>query len=294
MTVKREQINIRDPFILLFENTYYMYSSFNNTKVCYYTSEDLENWKFGGIVFEIPSDFWAYKDVWAPEVHEYKGKFCLFVSILGKNGLRGTQIAVSNTPYGRFTPLNNRASTPCDKSCIDGTLFVQHGVPYMVYSHDWPDNLKKDTGEYIGEICAIQLSEDLKTTIGEPFVLFGSNEVPLSKANPHHIKNYLRYGSDAPFLQTLSNGSIYLTWSPFFDGNYVVLGAVSKSGDIHGPWNHIESALYSDNGGHAMFFNRKDGSLCMTLHGPEIGALERALIFEMQEEDGKLKILREI
>ena len=32
----------------------------------------------------------------------------------------------------------------------------------------------------------------------------------------------------------------------------------------------------------------------MTLHGPEIGALERALIFEMQEEDGKLKILREI
>lgn len=294
MTIKREQIQIRDPYIVLFESIYYMYKSIDNTKVCYYTSKDLQNWEYGDIVFEIPDDFWAYTDAWAPEVHLYKQKFYLFISLLGKNGLRGTQIAVADTPCSGFTPLIDYASTPLDKSCIDGTLFVQNDIPYLVYSHDWPDNLNKDTNEYIGEICAVQLSEDLKTNIGEPFVLFGANEVPLSKANPHRIKEFLRYGSDAPFLQRLSNGSIYLTWSPFFDGNYVVLGAVSENGDIRGPWKHIEPALYSDNGGHAMFFENMEGKRCMVLHGPELAALERALIFEIKEENGKLEIVKEI
>ncbi len=87
MKIKREQINIRDPFILLFENTYYMYSSFDNAKVCYYKSKDLENWEFGDIVFEIPKKFWAYKDAWAPEVHEYKGKFYLFYPCSEKTDL---------------------------------------------------------------------------------------------------------------------------------------------------------------------------------------------------------------
>ncbi len=102
----------------------------------------------------------------------------------------------------------------------------------MVYSHDWPDNFKKDTNEYVGEICAVQLSEDLKMNVGEPFVLFASNEAELSRETPHRIKKFLRYGSDAPFVQYLSDGSIFLTWSPYLDGNYVVLGALSESGDI--------------------------------------------------------------
>lgn len=294
MVIKREQIQIRDPYILLFETTYYMYKSIDNNKVCYYKSQDLQNWEYGDVVFEIPDNFWAYTDAWAPEVHLYKQKFYLFISLLGKNGLRGTQIAVADTPCGKFVPLIDHASTPLDKSCIDGTLFVQNDIPYMVYSHDWPDNFKKDTNEYIGEICAVRLSDDLKTNVGEPFVLFGSNEAPLSKANPNHIKKFLRYGSDAPFVQKLSNGGIYLTWSPYFDGNYVVLGAVSESGDIRGPWKHIEPALYDKDGGHAMFFKNIDGTLCMAIHGPEIGVLERALIFEMKEENGKLVIVREI
>ena len=152
--------------------------------------------------------------------------------MLGKNGLRGTQIAVSDTPYNIFVPLVDHASTPLDKSCIDGTLFIQNDTPYMVYSHDWPDNFKKDTNEYVGEICAVQLSEDLKMNVGEPFVLFASNEAELSRETPHRIKKFLRYGSDAPFVQYLSDGSIFLTWSPYLDGNYVVLGALSESGDI--------------------------------------------------------------
>ena len=130
--MKRSDIRIRDPFILHENGVYYMYTSSGERTLSYYRSEDLENWEESKIVFEIPEDFWAYKDVWAGEVHKYKDKYYLFVSLLGKNGLRGTQIAVSDKPDGRFVPLIDRAITPLDQSCIDGTLFVSDGKPFIL------------------------------------------------------------------------------------------------------------------------------------------------------------------
>jgi beta-xylosidase len=109
--LKRRDIRIRDPFILYEGGKYYMYATTGEKTLSYYFGSDLENWEYGGVVFEIPDDFWAYKDVWAAEVHRYKGKFYLFVSLLGKNGLRGTQIAVSDTPNGKFVPIIDRAIT---------------------------------------------------------------------------------------------------------------------------------------------------------------------------------------
>ena len=120
----------------------------------------------------MPEGSWAYKDLWAPEVHLYKGKYYMFLSLLGKNGLRGTEISFSDSPEGFFIPVCNNPLTPLDKSCIDGTLFVEDGRPYMVYSHDWPDNYIEELGVYIGEIWAIELNEDLNDSVGEPFVLF--------------------------------------------------------------------------------------------------------------------------
>ncbi len=294
--IKTKQIRVRDPYIVLADGVYYMYVSRCESDLVYYKSEDLKNWEFGGNVFAFPENFWAYtgRDVWAPEVHKYNGKFYMFVSLMGKNGLRGTQIAVSEKPEGPFVPVANHPATPIDDGCIDGTLYVQDGTPYIVYSHDWPDNLNEETNEYMGEIAAVQLSDDLTENVGEPWVLFTSRESPISKATPHVIREFLRYGSDAPFLHKMSNGSIFLTWSPYLNDNYVVLGAVSESGDIRGPWKHLETSVYDKNGGHAMLFEDKEGKLCMAIHGPEIPMLERLHVFEMTEKDGKLEILNKV
>ncbi len=296
--LKRKDIRVRDPFILLDHNCYYMYVSASATSLSYYMSSDLENWEFGGIAFEIPDNFWAYKDVWAAEVHRYNDKFYLFVSLLGKNGLRGTQIAVSDTPKGPFVPVAECAATPKEQSCIDGTLYVQNGTPYIIYSHDWPDNYIAEENAYVGEICAAQLSDDLTETVGEPWVLFASNQSPISKATPHHIvynnKSSIRYGSDAPFVQQLSNGALFLTWSPYLNDNYVVLSVISANGNLKGPWRHCPVPLYDKNGGHAMFFNTIDGKHCMCLHAPEHAPDERARIFEVGEEGGTLSVIKEI
>ncbi|MBO5279873.1 MAG: family 43 glycosylhydrolase [Clostridia bacterium] len=296
--MKRSEIRVRDPYIVCDEGTYYLYVTTGDTTLSYYVSCDLENWEYGGVAFEIPEDFWAYKDVWAGEIHKYRERFYLFVSLIGKNGLRGTQIAVSDTPAGPFIPVADHAATPLSQSCIDGTLFVENGTPYMVYSHDWPDNYQKDRNVYVGEICAVRLSDDLTEIAGDPWVLFGSDEAPLSFDNPHKI-NYnghqaIRYGSDAPFVQRLSNGALYLTWSPYLADHYVVLGAISISGSLRGPWTHLSAPLFEENGGHAMFFKTAEGKNCMCIHAPEKQKLERACLFEVGEKNGELYTIKEL
>jgi len=296
--MKRSDIRIRDPFILYENGVYYMYATSGERTISYFRSIDLDHWEEGSVLFEIPNDFWAFKDVWAGEVHRYKGKYYLFVSLLGKNGLRGTQIAVSDQPDGTFVPLVDRAVTPLDQSCIDGTLYVCNGKPFILYSHDWPDHYVEEAGAYVGEIYCAELTEDLRA-MKEPAVrLFASDEVPISKVAPHKItwegKPAMRYGSDAPFVQKLSDGSLFLTWSPYLNDHYVVLGAISKSGSVYGPWEHLGNPVFEDNGGHAMFFDDANGRKIMCIHAPERNLLERAHLYHMVETGGILQIDSEL
>ena len=293
--LKTGEIRVRDPFVVLHGDTYYLYATTGETVCSCYKSRDLENWEEGGVVFEIPKDFWAYKDVWAGEVHRYNGKFYLFVSLLGKNGLRGTQVAVADQPEGPFVPLTDRAVTPAGQSCIDGTLYVENGVPYVVDSHDWPDHYVPEKDAYVGEICAARLTPDLKAIDGEPKVLFDSDEAPISEKTPHHIEHNgkicVRYGSDGPFLRRFEDGRLVLIWSPYLENNYVVLGAVSESGSVAGPWRHMERPVFDRNGGHAMLFTDRDGVLMMALHAPERFGDERAEFYPVAFKEGQLRLV---
>lgn len=295
---KRLDLRVRDPFIVPYEGYYYMYGTREERTVFCYRSRDLENWEILCDVFTIPTDSWGVRNVWASEVHLYNSRFYLFVSLLSKNGLRGTQVAIADTPYGSFEPLCNRPLTPVEQSCIDGTLFLDGDTPYIIYSHDWPDNYVKEKDAYVGELWGAQVREDLSEIVGEPFLLFASDEAPLSRETPHRISKdgagFVRYGSDAPFLQRLSDGRLFLTWSPYLQDRYVVLYAISESGDIRGPWKHGDAPLFGEDGGHAMFYRDFDGGLRMCLHAPEKPPMERARIFRMRENDGGLEILSEV
>lgn len=293
--LKTEEIRVRDPFVLVEKDFYYLYATTGETTYSYYKSKDLENWEPGGGAFEIPQDFWAYKDVWAGEVHRYGGRYYLFVSLLGHNGRRGTQIAVADRPEGPFLPLTDHAVTPAQQSCIDGTLYVENGVPYIVYSHDWPDHFVPEKNAFVGEICAARLTPDMKAIEGEPWVLFESDDVPISRATPDQIewdgKPAIRYGSDGPFLHRFPDGTLILVWSPYLNDNYVTLGAVSESGAVKGPWRHMERPVYDRDGGHAMLFTDLEGVLRISLHSPERFGDERAHFFPVEWKNGQLTAL---
>lgn len=319
---KTEDIRIRDPFVVAHGRMYYLYGAgrhewgdFDENAIYVFRSTDLENWEEPTPVFFLPraEEFWGCADLWAPEVHLYNGKFYLFVSILGKPGfgtpqdavgavseeelafrhlIRGTQIAVCDTPDGEFRPVANRPGTPVGPSCIDGTLYAEDGRPYHIYSHDWPHNFRDDIDCYDGEIMAVEMTPDLTENVGEPFLLFRSSEAgrqPCEHICPEGTVRY-RYGSDAPFLSKMANGSLLLTWSPIPEGNYLVVAAVSKSGSIRGPWEHLEMPIFDKNGGHAMFFNTFDGRRMMCIHCPECPPYERATFLEVEEDGDTYKI----
>ena len=295
--MKTAELHIRDPYILVKDGKYYLYRAIiteKPEKVVVYISEDLKNWSNEKTVYTLCTNGWKSEDIWAPEVHEYCGKFYIFLSVKSKNGLRGTEISVSDRPDGEFSPIADRPATPLDKCCIDGTLFVDDKIPYIVYSHNWPNNYVEDKGAYVGQIWGQQLSKDLKKTIGEAFLIFNSDESPYSAKFPSREfwggKNLVRYGSDGPFITKLSSGELFMTWSPYCDGNYVILGAVAN--DIRGPWRHIDKPLFDRNGGHAMVFTALDGQRKICLHCPEEFMKERALISDVEEQNGELVITR--
>ncbi len=299
--MKREDIRIRDPFVLAYDNVYYMYASADTSiksendrirekselALLVYKSNDMENWSEPEVVFSyIPSDTSPLKcDLWAPEVHFYNGRFYAFLSFRNSSMKRGTYVAQSNTPDGEFKLLNDFPVTPFEKSCIDGTLYVEDGIPYVIYSHDWPDCCNEETDICVGEICARRLTDDLKEGIGDAFRLFASDESEVVKKSPNHLEwegeNYVRCGSDGPFVVKREDGKLLVFWSPMLDETYVVMCAVSESGKLKGPWKHITEPIFSDNGGHPMVFEDFDGKTIMCIHQPEKWFDERMHYFHI-------------
>ena len=304
--LKTRDIRIRDPYIVCENERYYMYSSNciggvkvfgdESLAVVVYESTDLENWSEPKLVFSYTptKESWIQADLWAPEVHKYNGKFYAFLSFKSKTIVRGTFIAVSDTPDGTFTLLSQTPQTPENFSCIDGTLYVENDTPYMIFSRDWIANYISEKDYYMGEIWATELSKDLSQRVGEPFRLFASKDAPLSAASPNVLtfegKTYVRYGSDAPYVMKMNDGRLLLTWSPMLKDTYVVLTAFSNNGSIKGEWIHGGVPLFADNGGHAMFFTDKHGQQRMCIHYPEIIGKERALILKVSQNENGLTV----
>ena len=275
--LKREQIRIRDPFVLpdRERGCYFLYGTTAlesgsikaNDSFSVYRSTDLEHFEEPKVIFR-GSDigFWADRDFWAPEVHFYHGKYYLFGSCKAEGKCRATQIFVCDTPDGTFVPVSKSPVTPFDWECLDGTLWIENGTPYIVFCHEWLQ--VKD-----GEIQAMPLLPDLSAPAGDPFLLFHASDDPaVTEIKPIGSGNYV---TDGPFLFQ-ENGNLRLIWSSFHNGRYLVLEAESESGSLRGPWRHLGSRHDFD-GGHAMIFQRFDGTRMISLHAPNKAGLERAV-----------------
>ena len=270
--LKKEDIRIRDPFIVTDKENgcYYMYgttalqgATYNTaTTFSVYKTKDLENFDDPILIFDGSAiGFWADKNYWAPEVHVYNGKYYLLGSFKAEGKCRGTQILVSDTPTGTFVPVSDSPVTPPDWECLDGTLWVEDGVPYIIFCHEWVQ-VKN------GEIWAMPLKNDLSAPAGKPFMLFRASEAKdVSELTPGS-GNYV---TDGPFFYR-ENGKLAMIWSSFLAGRYVVLKAESDS--LRGKWTHLGSQLDFD-GGHAMLFHTLEGERMISLHIPNTYPYER-------------------
>lgn len=289
--LKTAEINIRDPFIvpLAAENTYYLFGTTGSntwgsgTGFEVFKSKDLENWEGPFNAFKPPADFWATLNFWAPEVHAYRGKFYMFATFKAEKQYRGTQILVSDKVEGPYLPLTERPITPAHWECLDGTLYVdKHGHPWIVFCHEW-------TQIRNGQIWAMQLSDDLKTSVGRPVYLFSAAEAPWVKTiSPSNEENFPAYVTDGPWLHRTGDGDLLMLWSSFGEGGYTMGIARSVSGEVMGSWEQLPEPLFHKDGGHGMMFRSFEGQLYATVHQPNTTPDERPKFFAVKEEKGTL------
>ncbi len=257
--IKTSEIHVRDPFIVNYGDTYLLYRSDYENNVLVYKSLDLENWSNPTAIFSVPDGkSWGHL-FWAPEVHYYKGNYYLITSYADETAESKNDvifIAKCSSPVGKFEKI---AEFPIKgQDVIDGTLWIEDGTPYLVYSHCFTTCVDK-----MGTVNAVKLSEDLTEKVGEDFILFKAND-------PCWTDDRV---AEAPFLFT-EGKDLYMVWSNYADHYYLVGVAKSSNGKLDGKWEHFDTPLYAKNlngekhdGGHAMVFNYKDGDkLC--LHSP--------------------------
>ena len=283
----KEGIYCRDPYIMLYDNTYYLYKN-GGDKLVVSFSDDLENWSQDIPVFVPSADFHGVKDMfWAPECHYYKGNFYIFTSVHSKNtNHKNISVYRADNPLGPFVDIANGCITPPDWETIDGTLYVdEENQPWMIFVHEWPSMPNND-----GSFVAAKLSDDFTHFISEPIHLFYASE----------MENAAMTVTDGCYMAKLDSGKLMMIWSNFTDKGYVVAKAYSESGKMQGPWKQ-EGLLYEKgmydfakyDGGHAMIFQKKDGTFALTYHTPNtptVDCYERMEIKALEEIDNTLKI----
>lgn len=292
--ILRSELRIRDPFILLDKGMYFMYESkpWNGGKgVNVFESVDLERWSERHAVMTIP-DTIENTAVWAPEVHRYRNRWYLFVTITMKPGAweikpmpadgyeigrlqpRGVWIYVADSPQGPFVPVKDGSVTPRDWMCLDGTFFEEGGKPYMIFCHEWCQ-----VGD--GRMMLAELKADLSGFADEPKELFRASSV----GKRYHV-------TDGPFLfRGERTNNLLMTWSNNGDMGYSVYVKKSLSGSVRGPWTNA-GKLFSANGGHGMVFRTIGGERKFILHQPNKSPDERMRIFSLQEDEQGLAIVR--
>lgn len=291
--MKKTDINIRDPYVLVSGGKYYMYGTRSAT--CWgpadgfdcYVSADMEEWEGPIEIFHRPEGFWADKFYWAPECYERGGRFYLVTTLGGEGRKKGVHVLTADSPTGPF--CYSCQLTPSAWTCIDGNLyFPESGAPWLLFSHSFEDDGCQD-------MCAVELREDLSGAAGEPITLFRASEAPWAVPVPFAKAEFGLdgdiYFTDGPCAVRLDCGKLAVLWSAWGERGYAVGIALSDSGEITGSWHQQEQTLVPGGAGHGMMFTALDGTRYFALHAPNDKYRERPVFCRIEEENGTLKLV---
>lgn len=288
--MKRSEINIRDPYVLVHEGKYYLYGTRSATTWSkadgfdVYVSTDLEDYEGPIEIFHRPEGFFSDQNFWAPECYFYQDAFYFVTTFGAEDRTLGIYVLRSDSPVGPFEFYADRL-TPADWNCIDGTLYFENDTPYLIFS-------RSQQGAEEGDFCLLELSRDLKKAVSEPVTLFKAKDAAWAKPFPFSKEEFgidVMYFSDGPNLMRLEDGRIYMIISSWSVNGYAVGVACSENG-VNGPWMLQEEPIYPENGGHGMFFRDLDGELVFTLHYPNDKYAERPTFWRVKLEGGKLAL----
>lgn len=263
----------------------------------FYKSRNLVDWEGPVRVLDLPEDNWINGKIWAPELHRYKGKYYLFATINSdiewrkapdrwpRYTYRATQTFVSKNIEGPYKPLDKYGPVPpMDHMTLDGTLWIEDGIPYMVYCHEWVQ-VEDGTMEYV------PMNRKLSAATDVPKVMFHSSAAKWSSGNSRAGKTV--YITDGPCLYRSRTGELLMLWSSYIGKRYAMGVSRSVSGRLSGPWVHEDRDLCELDGGHGMIFKDFDGNTYISFHTFEDG-IKRPHIFRIFDEGTTLRMGEEV
>ncbi|GLX66047.1 glycoside hydrolase family 43 protein [Paenibacillus glycanilyticus] len=142
---------IGDPYVLRYNGKYYLYCSTKDWRVGIkaWSSDDLVNWTYEGLVTEEPLTEGAY----APEVVYWNGSFYMYTSPAGK----GHYVLQSASPTGPFTVQTDNLGLT-----IDGSVFIDDDAKwYFTHAESGGIMASSMTDPYTMEV-----GDKLNTSLG--------------------------------------------------------------------------------------------------------------------------------
>ncbi len=247
-----KNVPLADPFILLYEGTYYAYGTGSPDGIEVITSNDLINWNRvdngrNGLALH-KNDSYGEKWFWAPEVYFVNGKFYMYYS-----AEEHMCVATSDSPLGPFVQDIKQPMLPGEKT-IDNTLFIdEDGTPYLFFDR-FNDGLN---------IWVAELEDDLKTIKKETLH-------PCIHVSQEWEEVWPRVNEGAFVIK--QNGTYYMTYSAnSYESQYYGIGCATAT-DIMGEWTkyshnpllQIPGNLYGV--GHSSMFKDNDGNWRIVFH----------------------------
>lgn len=251
--------NFPDPFILTYKGEFFAYATHSGPGgFQVLKSKDLVAWEAQP---GVPPPDWANGQLWAPEVHEWKGKWYMFYSARDRESRkRDLAVSVADHPAGpykfaaKLIEGKSENEGTDENGAIDPTFHVEGGKPYLFYIRESkPRSIK-----------LVELSPDLSRTAGERRVVLNVDR-PIERGildAPTLVKrdrNYWLFYSSGWF-QSLKKDACYQVWA-------------AKSKSLFGPYEKPEKPLLTSrpeetySPGHQCVFRLANGDWWMAYHG---------------------------
>lgn len=245
-------VPLADPFILLYNDTYYAYGTGSEDGIEVMISEDLIYWQKvknerHGLALH-KDDSYGDKWFWAPEVYYVNGKFYMYYS-----AEEHMCVAISDSPIGPFIQEEKEPMLVGEKT-IDNSLFIdEDGTPYLFFDR-FNDGLN---------IWVAELEKDLKTIIIETLH-------PCIHVSQEWEEVWPRVNEGAFVIK--HNDLYYMTYSAnSYESQFYGIGCATAK-DIMGEWTkYTHNPLLQMPGnlvgvGHSSMFRDKDDDWNIVFH----------------------------
>lgn len=243
-------VPLGDPFILLYEGTYYAYGTNAENGIEVYTSDDLRYWSKSNALALKGEDSWGGRWFWAPEIYYIKDKKKFYMYYSANEHIC---VATSDSPLGPFV---QEPKTPmlANEKAIDNSLFIDNdGTAYLYF-------VRFNNGS---AVWSAKLAADLKTIDGNTL----KQHISVSQ----EWEKVWGLVNEGPFV-IKHNNLYYMTYSAnSYESQRYGIGLAIASSPT-GPWTKyagnpiLQLPVDLVGVGHNALFWDKDGKLKIVFH----------------------------